>query len=305
MIQYFLRRLGLAVAVAVTVSVLSFLLLYLAVDPAIQLAGEDATPAEIDQIRQAYGLDRPVVVQYADWLWRAVQGDLGESHYFKRDVAELIAARMPTTALLGTCSILVAIAVAVPLGVVAAVRPNSWVDRLALFLAIFGQALPNFWFGLILIIFLSVKLHILPVSGFDSWQHLVMPTIVLGTAALPAIMRLTRAGMLDVLSADFIRTAYAKGASPKRVLFKHALRVAILPVVSLTAVQFGHLLSGAVVVESIFAINGVGSLALESISRSDIPTIQASVLLFSVIFIVMTLLADILNAWIDPRVRSA
>jgi peptide/nickel transport system permease protein len=204
---------------------------------------------------------------------------------------------------LGICGISFAILTAVPLGVAAAVRPNSIIDRVALFISVMGQAMPSFWFGLVLVVIFSIKFRLLPPSGTDGWQNFVMPTVVLGYYAMPAIMRLTRAGMLDVLSADYVRTARAKGASEMRVMFKHALRNAIIPVVSLSAVQMGFMLGGSIVVESIFALHGAGYLAWESIGRNDLPTVQALILIFALFYIVFTFLSDLLNAWLDPRMR--
>ena len=303
MIAYALKRSILAILVALTVSMISFSLLYISSDPAIAMAGETASDADIEAIRQLYGFDRPIVVQYLDWLKKAISGDLGKSYYFRTDVSHLIAERLPTTMTLGLCAIIFAIGLAVPLGVASAIRPNSIIDRVALFLSVMGQALPSFWFALILIVLFSVNLRWLPVSGSDTWLHFVMPTIVLGYYAAPAIMRLTRTGMLEVLSTDYIRTARAKGLRPPVVLFKHALRNAIIPVVSLAAVQFGFMLGGSIVVETIFALHGAGFLAWESITRNDLPTVQGLILAFSLFYIILTLIADLINAWLDPRIR--
>jgi peptide/nickel transport system permease protein len=303
MLRYAVKRFGLALLVALVVSAISFGLLYVAGDPAIALAGETASSEDIEQIRAFYGFDRPIPVQYVDWLGRAITGDLGQSYYFKSPVSDLIGQRIGITMTLGLCAILFAIVLAVPLGVVAAMRPNSLIDRLALLLSVTGQAMPSFWFALVLIVILNVNLRLLPTSGHETWAHFVMPTIVLGYYATPAIMRLTRTGMLEVLSTDYIRTARAKGLRPMTVLFKHALRNAIIPVVSLAAVQFGFMLGGSIVVETIFALNGVGYLAWESINRNDLPTVQAVILVFAIIYIVLTFLSDMLNAWLDPRVR--
>ncbi len=305
MLKFIIKRLGLAILVALTVSFISFILLFLSGDPAAALAGEGATDEDVHAIRALYGFDRPVLVQYASWLLNAISGDFGESYYFKLPVAGLLAERLSITMLLGLCGISFALLTAVPLGVMAAIRPNSLIDRFALFLSVAGQALPSFWFGLILIVVFAIKLQWLPVSGSGSWQHFIMPTIVLGYYAMPAIMRLTRAGMLEVLSSDYIRTARAKGAPEGVVMFKHALRNAIIPVVSLAAVQMGFMLGGSIVVESIFALHGAGYLAWESISRNDLPTVQALILVFSMFYIVFTFLADVLNAWLDPRMRSS
>lgn len=303
MIFYALKRSVLAILVALTVSMISFSLLYISSDPAIAMAGETASDADIEAIRVLYGFDRPIVMQYLEWLKKAASGDLGKSYYFRTEVSHLIAERLPTTMTLGLCAIIFAIGLAVPLGVVSAIRPNSIIDRVALFLSVMGQALPSFWFALILIVLFSVNLRWLPVSGSDTWLHFVMPTIVLGYYAAPAIMRLTRTGMLEVLSTDYIRTARAKGLRPPVVLFKHALRNAIIPVVSLAAVQFGFMLGGSIVVETIFALHGAGFLAWESITRNDLPTVQGLILAFSLFYIILTLIADLINAWLDPRIR--
>jgi peptide/nickel transport system permease protein len=305
MLLYSLKRLLLALLVAWTVSMISFGLLYIAGDPAVAMAGEAASADDIAAIRKRYGFDRPLALQYLDWAGRAVSGDLGESFYFKSPVIELISERLPTTITLGLCSIVFAIVLAVPLGVAAAIRPNSLVDRLALIISVMGQALPSFWFALMLIFLLGVIFPILPISGSGSWLHFVLPTVVLGYYATPAIMRLTRTGMLEVLGSDYIRTAYAKGLNPLSVLFKHALRNAIIPVVSLAAVQFGCMLGGSIVVETVFALHGAGFLAWESIGRNDLPTVQGLILVFSLIFILLTFLSDIFNAWLDPRIRVA
>lgn len=300
---YTLKRLGLALLVALAVSMLSFALLHLSGDPASAIAGESATDADIAAIRAFYGFDRPLIVQYADWLFSALRGDFGQSYYFQLPVAQLIGDRLSITMTLGICGISFAILTAVPLGVAAAVRPNSLIDRVALFISVMGQAMPSFWFGLVLIVIFSIKFQLLPPSGTKSWENFIMPTVVLGYYAMPAIMRLTRAGMLDVLNADYVRTARAKGAGEFRVMFKHALRNAIIPVVSLSAVQMGFMLGGSIVVESIFALHGAGYLAWESIGRNDLPTVQALILIFSLFYIVFTFLSDILNAWLDPRMR--
>lgn len=305
MLPFILKRLGLAALVAFTVSFISFSLLFLSGDPAAALAGETASGEDIEALRVLYGFDRPMLVQYGEWLGQAVQGNFGESYYFKLPVSTLIADRLTVTMTLGLCGITFALLTAVPLGVVAAIRPNSIIDRIALFLSVAGQAMPSFWFGLILIVVFAIKLGWLPPSGASTWRHFVMPTIVLGYYAMPAIMRLTRAGMLEVLNSDYIRTARAKGAGEGRVLFKHALRNAIIPVVSLAAVQMGFMLGGSIVVESVFALHGAGYLAWESIARNDLPTVQALILIFSMFYIVFTFLADVLNAWLDPRMRSS
>ncbi|MCM0036704.1 MAG: ABC transporter permease [Burkholderiaceae bacterium] len=305
MLAYITKRLGLAVLVALTVSILAYMLLYLSGDPALAIAGEGARQVDIDMVRKTYGFDQPIIVQFGNWLLKIIQGDLGQSIYFKTDVGKLIFTKLETTMLLALYSLAFALIISVPLGVLAAIYKNSWIDRLCLGVAVVGQAMPNFFFALILIMLFSITWRILPVSGSDTWQHFVMPSIALGYYAAPAFMRLIRAGMIEVLSADYIRTARAKGLPTSSVIFKHALRNAIVPVVALAAVQLGFLLGGSVVIETIFALDGLGYLAYQSIIQKDFPVTQVIVLLLSVIYILLTLASDIANAWLDPRIRVA
>ena len=305
MLVYTLKRLGLALAVALAVSLIAFALLRLSGDPAIAIAGEGARQADIDLVRTTYGFDRPLVVQYAEWVGKLLRGDLGMSIYFKTEVGPLIWSKLQVTLALGLASLCLALLVSVPLGVLAAVFKNSWIDRACLATAVVGQALPNFFFALLLVMLFSISLHWLPVSGSDSWQHFVMPTIALGYYVAPAFMRLVRAGMIEVLEADYIRTARAKGLPARSVIFKHALRNAVVPVVALTAVQLGFLLGGSVVIETIFALDGLGYLAYQSITFKDYPVMQIIVMLLSAIYVVLTLASDLANAWLDPRIRVA
>lgn len=305
MLYYTLKRLSLAIVVAITVSFVTFMLLRLSGDPAMALAGENATPEEIEVIRHQYGLDRPIIIQYVNWARRALRGDFGVSPYFNQPVEKIIGGRLGITMTLGGCALAFAICLAVPMGVLASIRPNTWIDRVALTISVLGQAMPSFFFGLILIIIFGVMLRWLPISGSSTWRHFILPAIALGYYATPAIMRLTRSGMLEVLASDYIRTARAKGLKAGVVLFKHALRNAIIPVVSLLAVQFGFMLGGSLVIETIFAINGVGFLGYESISRNDLPMVQAIVLLVSMFYVVLTFFSDLLNAFLDPRLRVA
>lgn len=303
MLGFIVKRLGLALLVALAVSAIAFFLLRLSGDIAVAIAGEGAQQADLDVIRKTYGLDRPLVVQYFDWLLKTLSGDFGTSIYFKTDVSSLVFAKLPVTLILGVSSLAFALAISIPLGVLAAIYANSWIDRLALAIAVFGQAMPNFFFALILVMLFSITLRWLPVSGSGTWLHYVMPTIALGYYTAPAFMRLIRAGMIEVLSADYIRTARAKGLPPYAVVITHALRNAAVPVVALTAVQLGFLLGGSVVIETIFALDGLGYLAYQSITYKDFPVMQVIVLLLSVVYVLLTLLADIANAWLDPRIR--
>ncbi len=303
MLRYTGKRVLLALLVAATVSLLSFLLLNLAGDLAQAIAGPEARAADVQALRRQLGLDRPVLIRYVEWLGRVVRGDFGESYYFQLPASEVIGERLPVTMTLGGLALGFAVVLAIPLGVLAAVRPNTWLDRLALTLSVVGQAMPSFWFSLMLILLFGVALRWLPITGSDTWAHFVMPAIALGYYATPAFMRLTRTGMLEVLASDYIRTARAKGIRTPRILFKHALRNAIIPVVSLAAVQLGFMLGGSVVIETVFALRGIGFLAWESITRSDFPLVQAIVLILALLYVGLNLLADLLNALLDPRLR--
>lgn len=305
MLGYALKRLGLALLVALAVSAASFVLLRLSGDVALAIAGEGARAEDVELVRKTYGLDRPLVVQYGEWLFRTLGGDFGQSLYFKTGVAGLIHEKIGVTMVLALASLALALAMAIPLGVLAALYPNTWIDRLSLALAVAGQALPNFFFALVLVMIFSIKLRWLPVSGSDTWAHFVLPTLSLGLYITPPFMRLIRAGMIEVLAADYIRTARAKGLSPTSVVMKHALRNALVPVVALAAVQLGFLLGGSIVIETIFALDGLGYLAYQSITHKDFPVTQAVLLLLSVAYVMLTLCADLVNAWIDPRLRVA
>lgn len=305
MIGYALKRLGLALLVALAVSAASFVLLRLSGDVALAIAGEGARAEDIDLVRKTYGLDRPLLIQYGEWLFRTLSGDFGQSLYFKTGVTGLIRAKIGVTLVLALASLSLALALAIPLGVLAALFPNTWVDRLSLALAVAGQALPNFFFALVLVMIFSIKLRWLPVSGSETWAHFVLPAFSLGLYITPPFMRLIRAGMIEVLAADYIRTARAKGLSPASVVLKHALRNALVPVVALAAVQLGFLLGGSIVIETIFALDGLGYLAYQSITHKDFPVTQAVLLILSVAYVLLTLCADLVNAWIDPRLRVA
>jgi peptide/nickel transport system permease protein len=303
MLRYIALRGLLALLVAFTVSLAAFFLLNIATDPAQAIAGEDAPPEVVESIRARYGLDRPMPVRYADWLGGVVTGDFGESYYWHKPVAALVADRADETITLALSALAITILIAIPLGALAALNPNSWIDRFALGVAVSAQAVPNFWLGLIVIILFAVTIPIFPVSGDDTWRHFVLPAFVLGSSSVPAVMRLTRTGLIEVMGADYIRTARAKGYRGWPLLRRHALRNALLPVISVLAVQLGQKFGGSVITESIFAINGLGRLALESILGADIPTVQMLIFVFAIVFVAMNLIADILNAALDPRIR--
>ena len=304
MLIYIFRRLLVALSVMLTVAVVSFMLLHLSGDLATAIAGPESTAADVEKIRVQYGLDQPITSQFFDWLGAALRLDFGRSFYFQNTVIELIGERLPITLKLGGVALLLAVVVAIPLGVLAAIYRDTWIDRLSLMVAVVGQAMPTFWFALTLVIVFAVGLKWLPVAGNTTWQHFVLPAVALGYYAMPAMMRLTRAGMLDVLGSDYIRTARAKGLSPARVVFKHALRNAIIPVMALAAVELGFMLGGSVVIESVYSLQGLGQLAWDSISRNDYPVVQAVVLIIAVFYIGLTFVADVLNAALDPRMRT-
>jgi peptide/nickel transport system permease protein len=297
------RKLAEAALVAFIVSVATFLLTTWTGDLAIAIGGLGASREELDRLRVTHGLDRPLLVQYLDWARRALTGDLGRSFFSQEDVAPLILSRLPVTATLAVCSLAVGIALAFPLGIAAALRQGSWVDSLAQSIAALSQAMPSFWSGLLLILLFGVTLQVLPISGADDWSGFVMPSLALGWFVFPILLRLLRAGMVETLGADFIRTARAKGLHRRRIVLRHALRNAVLPVVSLAAVQFGQLLGGSVVVESVFALPGIGQLAWHAIQRADYPVVQAIVLFVALIFVAMNLVADLINGALDPRIR--
>ncbi|MCA7001457.1 ABC transporter permease [Dickeya solani] len=304
MVKYVFHRLLVALAVLFTVAAVSFSLLHLSGDLATAIAGPDATAETIAQIRVQNGLDKPLLTQFSSWIWSVLHLDFGRSFYFENTVMELVGQRMPVTLKLGGVSLLLALTVAIPLGVLAAVFRDTWVDRLAMLVSVIGQAMPNFWFALVLILIFAVGLKWLPVAGNASWQNFVLPAVALGYYAMPSLMRLTRSGMLDVLGSDYIRTARAKGLSAFKVVVKHGLRNAIIPVVALATVELGFMLGGSVVIESVFSLQGLGQLAWDSISRNDFPVVQAIVLIIAVFYIGLTFLADVLNALLDPRLRS-
>ena len=303
MLRFIAGRLIVVLSVGLTLSIITFFLLNYVIDPAQAIAGEDALFEEIEQIREQYGFDRSITVRYFEWFSGIFQGDLGISYYWNKPVISLLIDRAPETITLALMSVSVTILISIPLGILAALNPNSLIDRIALGIAVTAQAVPNFWLGLIMILIFALAIPIFPVSGDKTLFHFVLPSIVLGASSVPAVMRLMRTGLLDVINADFIRTARSSGFYGWRLVFNHALRNALLPVVSVLAVQLGNKFGGSVITESVFAINGLGRLALESILGADIPTVQILVFVFAIIFLFFNLLADILNAYLDPRLR--
>jgi len=301
---YIIKRLVEAIGVCLVISMLSFFLLFLNTDPALLLLPPEAEMEDIATFKKQMGLDRPVIVQYIDFLSKVVlHGDFGISFVAKVPAIRLIAERFPATLKLAIASLIVINFVAIPVGMIAAIRRYSIMDNIATFIALVGQAMPLYWFGIMLIIVFGVWLGVLPISGSDSLLHLVLPAITLGSWILPVNMRLVRSGMLEVLNQDYIRTARAKGLAERRVLIKHAFKNAAIPVVTVSGMQFGALLGGAVVTETVFAWPGLGRLAVDSIRMGDYPVVQAIVVIFAMCIILANLMADIVAAFIDPRIR--
>lgn len=304
MLRFILRRCLLALVVCIVVVAISFLLTRLSGDLAVSIAGATATAEDIEKVRTAYQLDRPLPLQFIGWIGQAVQGNLGESYFYHSPVASLLAERLPVTLTLGFLGLALAIIVAIPLGILAAMHEGTPLDRSLSLVAVIGQALPGFWIALLMITWVGVRWQLLPISGVATWQGYIMPAVVLAFSAIPALMRLTRSGMIDALAADYVRTARAKGLTQVSVVLKHALTNAVMPVVSIAAVQLGFMLGGSIIIETVFAVHGVGFLAWDAISKSDFPVVQAVVMLLAVIFVVLTLVADIVNALMDPRLRA-
>jgi peptide/nickel transport system permease protein len=283
---------------------ISFFLLFLNTDPALVLLPLDAEMKDIETFKKQMGLDRPILIQYGDFLQKVIfHGDFGQSLVAKVPALQLIAERLPATLQLTVAVMIIVNLVSIPAGIISAIRRYSLADNVATFVALVGQAMPLYWFGIMLMIIFGVWLRWLPISGSGSLAHLVLPAITLGSWILPINMRLVRSGMLDVLNQDYIRTARAKGLTEKKVLIKHAFRNAAVPLITILGMQIGLLLGGAVVTETVFAWPGMGRLAVDSIRGGDYPVVQAVVVIFAFFVVIGNLLADILAAVIDPRIR--
>jgi peptide/nickel transport system permease protein len=303
LLRYLVRRALLAIVVLVGVSVLSFGVMFLSGDPTAVLVPSNWTKEQIQTFRHQMGYDRPWIVQYADYAWKALHGDFGYSLRQRRPVFPLILERMPATLQLTLSAMALSVLVSIPAGILAARRHGSWMDSLTMAGALVGQSVPVFWLGLMLIILFGVKLKWLPVSGRGSLAHLIMPTIVLAFWSIGRMARLVRSCMLEVLATDYVRTARAKGLSEQVVLYRHAFRNALLPVITLVGLEVGTLLGGAVVTETIFSWPGVGRLTINAIYGKDFPLVQGAVLLLATGFVVINLLVDVSYVILDPRVQ--
>ncbi|WP_163529075.1 nickel ABC transporter permease [Halobacillus ihumii] len=292
------------------ISFLVFMSMHIAPgDPATVIGGPTATESDLEAIREELGLNRPVLVQYVDYIKGVVQGDLGYSFQNNQSVTEAIMTRFPQTLNLAVASMIVAILIGVPAGIISAIKQNSWFDFSSTTIALAGISIPNFWLGAMLILIFSVQLQWLPVGGLSApfWtieglKQLILPAITLGTASAAMIARMSRSAMLEVIRADYIRTAKAKGVKSWGVIWVHALRNAMIPVITVIGLNFGFLLGGTIITEQVFAINGVGRLMIDAIAARDFPVVQGTVLLVATLFVVVNLIVDIIYAFIDPRI---
>jgi peptide/nickel transport system permease protein len=305
MLRLLARRLTIAVPVLFGVTILVFLILHLIPgDPAqILLFGSRPTPEQIAQLRASLGLDQPLPVQYLLYLGRLAHGDLGQSFITNRPVAEEIAQRLPDTLQLTFAAMLVAVLIGMPVGIIGGVRPGSWADRLSSGFAVLGVAVPYFWFAVVLVLVFAVDLRWLPSLGEGSWNSLILPAVSLGWGLSAIIARLLRNNLVEIYRQPYMQVARAKGLSERMILYRHALKNALIPVVTILGLQFGNVLSGAVVVEVIFGRPGIGSYLVQAIQAKDIPVVQSIVLLIAVVYIVINLVVDLVYGFLDPRIR--
>jgi peptide/nickel transport system permease protein len=303
MMRFIFRRLLLAVLVSLVASFASFALIIGSRDTAAAIAGESASRADIEAIRVRMGLDRPLVVQYGDWLNHAAHGDFGTSALYNLPVLPIVLSHLKATFLIGLSAIVLALGISVPLGCLAAIRQGGWLDRIAMGITVGIQAMPGFWVALLLIYIFAVILKVLPAATTDDASSYLLPIVAVTIVALPPLIRMMKAGMVETLSADYMRTAASKGLSRRRQILVHAMPNAIAPLLGLMSVQFGAILAGSVVIEVVFSVKGIGYLTWYSITTSDFAVAQTVVMMISVIFSAITLLMDILLYWANPRLR--
>ncbi len=301
--DFLIQKLGHTAIVVFCVLTLVFVVLHMTGDPVMMLLPPNASREEIDALSRTLGLDQPLIVQYGRFLARIARGDFGTSLQHQQPAMGLVAERLPASALLAVTALGLAVAVALPLGIVAAAHRGTVLDRLAVALAALGQSAPIFWTGLMLMLVGSVILQLLPTSGYGTWRHLILPALTLASYPMAAIARLVRSGMLEVLDADYVRTARAKGLPERGVVLKHTLRNAALPIVTVVGLQFGLLLGGAIVCEMIFSWPGVGRLMIFAIYNRDFPLVEAAVFVMAMVFVAGNMLVDLCYAWLDPRVK--
>jgi peptide/nickel transport system permease protein len=304
MAAYLVRRLFQTIATALFVTVIVFVLARLTGDPTVLLLPTEATEADRDFFRRQLGLDQPLPQQYLSFIGNVVAGDLGTSFRHRVPALGLVLSKLPATLELACASMLLAIVLALPAGIVAAVRRGSWTDTIVRWFATLGQATPTFWLGLMLILIVSVGLNLLPTSGRGSFAQLVLPTVTLGWYSTAAIARLTRSSMIEVLQSDFVKFERLSGLPEWRIVTRHALKNAAIPILTFMALQFGVLLSGAVVTERVFAWPGIGQLTVDAILERDYPVVQAAVLVTAFLFLLINLAVDLIYSWLDPRIRT-
>lgn len=303
MFVFIIRRFLQMIPVLLGVTFVVFLIMQMVPgDAAMLVAGEGATDEQVEVIREELGLNRPMIVQYFDYVGNVLQGDLGTSIRTSRPVLDEIMVRLPITIELAFWSIIITIVLGVLAGVIAATKQNSFQDVGVMIVSLLGVSLPNFWLGLMLIIYFSVELGWFPVAGWGSFSHVILPAITLGTGGAAIVARMTRSSMLEVIRQDYIRTAKAKGVRQRLIIYKHALKNALIPVITVVGLQFGALLGGTVLTESVFAINGVGRLIIDAIRMRDLPLVQGSILLVSIIFVVVNMVVDISYRMLNKRV---
>jgi ABC-type dipeptide/oligopeptide/nickel transport system permease component len=272
-------------------------------NPLSMMLGEKGTAAQAEAIKTRLGLNKPLPVRYVEYVAGIFQGDLGTSWRTRRPVMEMIIERVPATLRLGTLALVLGLSFAIPIGLLAALRPGSWIDSFSRVIAVIANSLPSFWLAILLIILFSVYLGVLPSTGRGSWKHLVMPSVVLATATVPLIMRVTRSAMLEVLNKDYVRTARSKGLSEKVVIARHALRNAMIPVTTVAALRVGEIIGGTVIIETVFAYPGVGRVTIEAMQFRDYPVVIATVGFVAAAIMIVTLITDILYTFLDPRIR--
>ena len=299
-----LRQLVQVVVVIFGISLLAFTILHVLGDPVLLLLPQNAGKEEFERYRKLLGLDQPVYVQYWKFASRAVLGDFGKSWYADTPAFRLVIERMPPTIYLTLAGFAVALLIALPLGILSALKRHSWVDNLCTALAVAGQATPIFWLGIMLMILFAVRLKVLPASGYGTWQHFLLPSFCLGAALAPITMRLVRSGLIEVMNMEFIKTARAKGLAERLVVIKHAFRNACIPVITVLGLQFGQLLGGAIITETVFAWPGVATLTVESIRNQDFPVVQCAVILLALVVVGVNLIVDLMVGLIDPRIRT-
>ena len=303
MFIFIVKRILQTIPVLLGVTIVVFLIMQMVPgDPAVLLAGESSTEEQVEQLRNQLGLNDPLYIQYFDYIKNVFQGDLGTSIRSNRPVLDEIMVRLPVTIELAFWSILVSIVIGLLAGVISATNQNSIKDVGIMIFALIGVSLPNFWLGLMLILFLSVQFQIFPVSGWGSFGHIILPAITLGASGAAIVARMTRSSMLEVVRQDYIRTANAKGVKKKYVIYKHALKNALIPVITVVGLQFGALLGGTVLTESVFAINGLGRMIVDAIRMRDLPLVQGSILVVSFLFVLVNLIVDISYRFVDKKV---